>query len=125
MIEVNDITLVNPTDRDWTKHRYVLALGAYGWTKLMIWANSLEDALDEAIDWASDHAPGLLANDERDEAYREAIESGMPEEEAWDEAHTDLTIGGNCGDAIRSDEWHIVTEDPTRSEILRLMGRKP
>lgn len=123
MIQVNDITLVNPTDRDWTKHRYVIALGAYG-TKLLIWANSLEDALDEAIDWAATNAPGLLANADRDEAYREAIESGMSEDDACDESLVDLTIGGNFGDAIRSDEWHIVAEDPTRSEILRLMGRE-
>lgn len=125
MIKVNDVTLVNPTDRDWTDHRYVFALGAYGWTKVIVWANSLEDALDEVVDWCVDHAPGLLANDERDDAYREAIASGLSEHEAWDQAHEDFTIAGNCGDCIRGDEWHIVCEDPSRSEVLELLGRTP
>ena len=44
---MNPLVLVNPTDRDWTKGRYVLAFGAYGWTRLMVWASSLEDALIE------------------------------------------------------------------------------
>lgn len=42
------ITLVNPSDKSWTKHRYILSFGAYGWTRLMVWANSVGDALDEA-----------------------------------------------------------------------------
>lgn len=125
MIKVNDVTLVNPDARDWTQHRYVLALGAYGWTKVIVWANSLEDALDETVDWAREHAPGLLANDERDDAYREAIASGLSEHEAWEESLVDLTIAGNYGDAIRSDEWHIVSEDPSREEMLEILGRMP
>lgn len=40
------LKLVNPHDRNWTSSRFVLAFGAYGWTVLVCWANSLEDALD-------------------------------------------------------------------------------
>lgn len=114
---------VNPTDRRWTRHRYVLALGAYGWTRVCVWANSLEDALDEAVDWATEHAPGFIYTDEVKEEYRRLVEGGMSEEEAADAAEADMICAGNAGDYVRSDEWHIVAEDPTRAEMLELLGR--
>lgn len=122
MIEINGVVLVNPIDRG-ADHRYIFALGAYGWTKVMIWADSLDSALDAAVDWCRDYAPGLLANEQRDEAYDDAVRSGLTHEEAWDAAHVNLTIAGNWGDTIRSDEWHIVAEDPSRSEVLAILGR--
>ncbi len=64
-----EIIEVNPGDRDWTCHVYVLYFGAYGWTQLRVWANHLEDALDECIDWIVDNAPGLLADDQVAEEY--------------------------------------------------------
>lgn len=117
------LVLVNPNDKSWTKHRYVLSFGTYGWTKLMAWANSLEDALDECVDWIVDNAPGLLCDDVVREEYERAIAEGKSEEEAIAEAEVDVTRAGNAGNCINSDEWHIVFEDPTRQELLAYLGR--
>lgn len=119
---MKNLEIVNPGDRSWTRHRYILWFGAYGWTRLMVWANSLEDALDEAIDWISVNAPGLLADEQVAEAYREAIARGLSDEEAQQEAEIDTTSGGNCGNYLNSSEWGIVAEDPTRAEVKAIIG---
>lgn len=119
------ITPVNSYDRDWTGHRYILSFGAYGDTLLMIWASSLDDALDEAIDWIVDNAPGLLADEAVSYAFTEALCAGHSEDEAHEISEVDTTVGGNCGHYLHSHEWGIVAEDPTRAQILALQGRTP
>ncbi len=116
-----EIVPVNGSDAGWKKHRFILAFG-YGGTLLMLWADHLEDALDEAIDWIADHAPGLLADDEVKEAYDEAIAEGKTKKEAWDASDVDVTRGDN-GHYIRSEEWSIAAEDPTREDVLELQRR--
>jgi hypothetical protein len=118
-----ELHIVNPNEKSWTRHRYILWFGAYGSTRLMIWANSLEDALDEGIDWLEEHEPGLLATEQVNEAYREAIAEGKSEEEAQQEAEVDTTCGGNSGQYLLSWEWGIVSEDPTRQQVLAELGR--
>lgn len=120
---VEKVTLVNPNERHFNTDRYVLAFGAYGWTRLMVWATSLEDALDEAVDWIAGNAPGLLADDAVSEAYREAIAAGHDDETAQEIATEDTTCAGNNGHYLNSWEWHIVAENPTRAEVLSLLGR--
>lgn len=115
------IVLVNPSDRDWTKHRYVLWFGAYGSTRLMVWANSLEDGLDAAVDWIVDHAPGLLSDDEVEAAYEEALSLGSDEENAQRIATVDKTCAGNASNYLNSWEWGIVCEDPTRAQLEELL----
>jgi len=117
------IEIVNPNDSDWTKHRYILWFGACGATYLMVWANSLDDALDEAIDWCVEHAPGLLCDDQVNEAYNAALEEGKSEEEAMEIAEMDVTTGGNYGNHVLSWEWGIAVENPTRQQILELQER--
>ncbi len=117
------IVLVNPNDKSWTQHRYILAFGMYGWTRLMVWANSLDDALDEAVDYLREHAPGHISTDFVNEEYKSNCESGMDQEEAWEAATEDMTCAGNYGDYIGSDEWKVIAEDPSREEVLRLLGR--
>jgi hypothetical protein len=117
------LTIVNPGDRTRTRHRYVLWFGAYGWTRLMVWANSLDDALDEAVDWIVDHAPGLLCDDVVAEEYGRAIAAGMTPEAAQEEAEEDTTCAGNYGNRILSWEWGIVAENPSRAEVLEMLGR--
>ena len=116
------ITIVNPNDRDWTRGRYVLWFGACGPTALMAYANSLDDALDECVDWIAEHAPGLLANDAVDAAYSEAVAAGKSEEEAIEEAETDITRAGNAGDCLLSWEWGIALENPTRAQLVAYLG---
>lgn len=118
-----DIIPVNGSDRSWMKHRFILAFGAYADTRIMVWANHIEGAIDEAIDWLVDHAPGHIVDDLVAEAYREAIAAGKSEEEAMDYAREDTTCGGNAGNYIMSHEWYLLAEDPSRAELLALMGR--
>lgn len=117
------IVPVNSSDKDWKKHRFILAFGAYGDTLLMVWANSLDDALDEAVDWIADHAPGLLADDAVKEAYEEAIREGKSEEAAQEAAEMDTVTAGNNGHYLHSWEWNIVAEDPTREQVLEIQRR--
>jgi|SRR5579885_1392820 len=109
--------VINFSDRHWTRHRYVLCFGAYGWTKCLVWANSLDDALDECVDWIADNAPGLLCDDQVNEEYHRAIAEGKSEEEAQEEATIDTTCAGNNGHYLLSWEWGICAEDPTTKEI--------
>lgn len=110
---------VNGNDRSWTRGRYILGFGQY--LRLMVWANSCDDALDEAVDWIADNKPGLLHDNEVAEAYAWAIEQGKSEEEASEEAEVDMTIAGNAGHYLLSSEWTIVAENPTRAEVLALL----
>lgn len=116
------IVLVNPRNRHFTRGRYVFAFDAYGSTVLCVWENTLEDALDEAIDWIADNAPGLLADEAVAEEYNRAIEEGLSEDEAREQAETDTTCGGNAGHYVNSWEWSIVAENPTRTEIIEIIG---
>jgi hypothetical protein len=113
---------VNGSDRDWTRQRFILSFGAYGWTALMVWANSLDDALDEAVDWLADNAPGLLCDDAVNEEYQRGIAAGMSEEDAIEAAEVDTTRAGNNGHYLLSYEWGIVSENPTRKQILELQS---
>jgi hypothetical protein len=123
VIKVGNVVLVNPSDRDYTKHRYVLAFGAHGWTVLVAWASHLEDALDECVDWIAEHAPGLLADEQVAEAYREAIAEGHDEETAQELATVDTTCAGNAGHYLLSWEWTIVCVDPSRAELKSILGQ--
>jgi hypothetical protein len=116
------LEIVNPGDRSWTRQRFILAFGDMGWTKLLVWANSVDDALDEAVDWIEDHAPGLLCDDEVTEAYEAAIAEGKSEEEAMAEATVDTTCAGNHGRYLNSQHWTIWAENPTREQIKTLQS---
>lgn len=102
---------VNPTDVDWTSNVYVLWFGAYGSTRLKVWANSLDAALDEAVDWLVERAPGLLADEEVNEAYKEAIAEGLSDDAAHEKATIDTTCAGNTGNYLHSWEWGVLKSD--------------
>lgn len=115
------IIIVNASDRAYTDHRYVLAFGAYGWTRVLVYANHLDDALDEAIDWLADHAPGLLCDDEVSAEYDRLVASGVEPDMAVAAAEVDTTLGGNAGHYLHSWEWSIVAEDPTRAQLAAML----
>jgi len=114
---------VNPNDGGWTNGRYVLAFGAYSALYLVIWANSLDAALDGAVDWLVDHKPGMLCDDQVSELYKEALAEGCSEERAQERATQDVTCGGNAGNYIPSWEWSVVAENPSRQQMLAILGR--
>lgn len=115
----NDLAIVNPGA---APHRWILAFGAYGWTKLLVWADSLDDALEEAGDWIEAHAPGLFCDEAVNEAYAEARERGLSEEDAQTEAEVDTTSVCSGNHSLLSHEWCVVAEDPTRAEIKALLA---
>jgi hypothetical protein len=113
------LIIVNPSDKSVYSRRYVVSLGAYGWTRLLIWSSDVGSAIDEAIDWAAENAPGLLCDDAVNEVYAEAIANGKSEEEAQEEAQVDTVCGGNYGNYLNS--WEVsVTENPDREYLKRL-----
>lgn len=113
--------VVNSTDKDWTSQRFVLWFGAYGTTRLLVWGNSLEDALDACVDWLEDNAPGLLvSHEELEELYKEARAEGLDEDRAWERATVDLTCAGNHSRHIPSWEWGILFDNPTREQLKSL-----
>lgn len=143
-LQTREIVLVNPDNRDYTSHRYVLCFGAYGDTVLMVWANGLEDALEECGEWIADHAPGLFCDDSVKDQFEELYEEYLSanretcsckgEEEpceectesarsdAWEGSEEDTTRLDN-GHYLPSWEWGIVAEDPDRKTMLSLLGR--
>lgn len=114
------INIANPNGRDLWRHSYLLWFGAYGDTLVLAYANSLDDALDEAADWLADNAPGLFIDDAVEEAYQEAIARGLSEEEAIEEAEVDVTRAGNEGRCLASWEWGIVAEDPSKAQLIAI-----
>lgn len=118
------ITVIDGVDRQWCKQRFIFWFGSCGATYLMAWGNGLEDALEKCVDWLVDNAPGILCDDEMQEEYNRAIAEGKSEEQAQEEAETDVTVFGHSGyHGIRSDDWGICMENPTRAEILEFQGR--
>ena len=115
---------VDCPSRRYPNPRFLFYFGAYGWTAVLVYARHLEDALDEAIDWLAEHAPGHIVDEQVNEAYREGVASGLSEEEAQESAEVDTTIGGNSGHHILSWEWTVV-EHPTREYLLDIQGKEP
>lgn len=132
-----EIVLVNPQSgtHRYPETRWVLWFGAIGSTCLMVWADSLDDALEEAAGWLADHAPGHIMarwGEEHTALVKEACEEaglawpmpeGADEEEyyrAFEEAEADLTYTESG--YLTSYEWGILAEDPTRAELIELIG---
>lgn len=108
------VVMLNPTDRSFYDGRsFVLWFGAYGPTRLHVYARHLEDALDACVDWIADHAPGLLCDEQVREEYEFARNAGMSEDEAMEHAEIDTTCAGNSGHYLASWEWGIALENPT------------
>jgi hypothetical protein len=116
--------LINPLEYPQKRHAgigertqlYGLQFGAYGWTKVLVWSGSLDDALEEAAGWLADHAPGIFVDQENlaeleKEARKEAREENPKadddelDEIVMDTAYTDLTYTESG--YIPSYEWTI------------------
>lgn len=127
-VTIGNLTLINPSCKPYGKG-YILCFGAYGDTYLHVYASSLDDALDECVDYLADASPGLLCDDEVNEAYEaaynEAIEAGEDEDEAMETARelaeVDTTQAGNCSNYLRSWEWRIVAEDVTGRQLCAMV----
>lgn len=120
-----ELHIVNPEPPGkYARSRFVLWFGSYCTDYLLVWADSLEDALDECVDYLAEHMPGLLCDVEVSSAYTEGLKEGLSDDEAMDRAAVDTTCAGNRGNYLRSWEWGIALENPTRTQLLQLMNRK-
>lgn len=127
------LTIINPNDRNWTRHRFVLWFGWFGTcvpTHLMVYANGLDDALEECADWLAANEPGHLMplyGDEHMALIAEvATEHGLTlaqldevdEQQRFDleqDATADCTYTEQG--YLTSYEWGISLENPTRAEV--------
>jgi hypothetical protein len=116
------LVAINSGDKAWTRKRWILWFGATGSTYLLVWANSLDDALDECVDWIADRAKGLLADSEVNDEYNRLVAEGIDEEEAQQQAEVDTTQAGNEGHYLHSREWGIYAENPSREQVLALQS---
>jgi hypothetical protein len=102
---------------DHCRNFYALAFGAYGDTRLLVRAESLEDALEMAVEWIDDNAPGLLHTIGEAEYIEAAAELGYDpnteneaeQAEIQERAEQDMYVVGHTtlknGNAIPSWEW--------------------
>jgi hypothetical protein len=124
------VYLANPSDRSWTRHRYVLWFGACGPTRVMVWANSLDDAIEIAAEWLADHAPGnlipiwgeehkgLIAEACSDRGVDFATFDGL-DDDAKSAITTDAEADLSMTESgfLTAYEWGIDMEDPTRAQL--------
>lgn len=129
----NPIRVANPSDKGFWKHTFVFAFGAYGWTKVLAYGDSMDSALDEAADWVEENAPGHMADDEVNEEYKRLIDEARNNnqdiededviEQIRSEAEVDTLQAGNASHYFHSWEVNVVAENPTREELIEL-GRR-
>lgn len=118
------VTLVNPCPRDnraglsryGSERAFILWFGAYGETRLLVYARHLEDALDECVGWIADHKPGLFCDDAVEADYLEGISEGLSEDEAIEQAEADMTVCDG-GHYLAPWEWGVLGEDLTPKQI--------
>ncbi len=94
--------------------------GAYGSTRLLAYANSIESALEACGDWIIENAPGLLATEAVNDEFERLKSDGKPNDEAWEAATVDTTSIDSGNHYLHSWEWSIAAENPTRDELCEL-----
>lgn len=120
LTEAAEAPILNPSDHDWKDELTRLWFGAYGTTKLYYWDN-LEDGFEAAVEWADDHAPGLLSTVDLADYKNAAEEEGIKWKKSWPDfedeqfervvqaAEADMTMIGHTtlthGNAVPSFEW--------------------
>jgi len=111
------IKTANPDNRFSTNGTaFDFSFGAYGDTSVRVWETELESALEIAMEWLDDNAPGLLhIIDWADAAHEAGAPDNWREDEEWCEkvaeiAETDVTLCTHTqlkhGDGILSHEWY-------------------
>lgn len=122
-----EVVLLNPDQKRWYRHAYVLWFGGCGATYLHVYADSLDAAIEECAGWLADHAPGHIMKEWSDEhkdlvkdacsdaeiAYNEDLFSGSIATEMYsilESAEADLTRTESG--FLTSYEWGLSLEDP-------------
>jgi hypothetical protein len=133
------INVANPSDKSFHDHSFLIALGAYGWTRILVYADHLEDAIDEVAEWCVKHAPGHIMQEGDEyltELRKEACEDAglvwpppspgdsdlmQPYYSAFEGAEADLmyTESGY----LTSHEVHLVAENPSKKDLIEMYNR--
>jgi TATA-binding protein-associated factor Taf7 len=87
----------------------------------MAFANSLDDALDECVDYLEDaNLPGYFVDDIVNAEFARFVAEGMDEEDAREHAEADTTTAGNHGRRLNSEDWGVEAEDPTDAQLRQI-----
>lgn len=124
----------NFNDHNFHDQMFVLWFGGDGISAryVVVFANHLEDALEEGIDYVAENYPGLLANEQIVEEYNRLRQEFVDEHERepddeeemalQEEAEVDTTTDGQ-GNAIMSDHWGISMENPSLQDLVDFVNR--
>lgn len=123
-----EIYLVNPSERECMYPgrggAYLFTFGAYRCTRLLVWARSVEDGLEDAAAWLADHAKGHLVHDDyltelHNEARAELAEEGLEDDELEERAHEQATVDLTYTESgyLTSYEWWV--DGPLNRRQLR------
>lgn len=112
--------IANPTDHDWTSGLFALTFGAVGTTYVLAWANSADDALEEAADYLEEAGKSgyFVPEDVMRQHYEEAkaeLGEGAEEDAVHQKAEEDLTY--TEAGYIPSHEWWVNEASP---ELVKL-----
>lgn len=132
------VVLANLPEYSWGSGHYrawklfSLGFGAYGSTNVAVFANSLEDAVEESAAWLRDYAPGIFTDVTQDDIHDAQVElaeergvniQDMEDDDdlmcrVYDNATQDLTYTESG--YIASWEWgFFMSEDSLQGEILQ------
>lgn len=95
------------------------SLGAYGWTRVFVFARHLEDALEIVGAWCAEHAPGHLTQPDYKEASEDLFAAGEPIDEENVRAHAEADLTYTESGWFISHEWSVdEINDLTARRIL-------
>ena len=77
------VPIANPDEFEDDKKLYLFTFGAYGSTKVYVWADHDEDAFEIAVEWLDDNAPGHLTDVTEDDLKRSAEDLGVEWQPSW------------------------------------------
>ena len=129
------VPIANPDEFEDDKKLYLFTFGAYGWTKVYVWADHDEDAFEIAVEWLDDNAPGHLTDVTEDDLKRSAEDLNVAWQPTWPDwddavfshvaqnAEADLTQIGHTtlkhGQYLHSWEWAFdEVTDPAEYERI-------
>jgi len=127
------INVVNASDKQWSRHSYLLWFGLISPIYLLIYDNSLDSAIETAGSWLAEHAPGHLMEmhgEEHEGLLQEACQdAGLeyppkdysdmdPYWKAFQDAEADLTYTESG--YLTSYEWGIIGEDLDRNQLIEI-----
>jgi hypothetical protein len=100
-----------PGSKGWSDDtQFELQFGAYGCTRVRVWADHLEDAFERAVEWLDDNAPGHLVSLELGdlkEALTDVVGTGP-------EGETHVA----CDATTISQFWDILGDDDDLARVL-------